>query len=300
MTSVPPPGPRSEWLHPSPVPDPPEVPDGITPAPPADERAWRPLSGLFALVAAFGAAIAGAIFIAAVAGIAGASFEDPPPSVNISAVVVQDLALIGAAVFFASLAARPRPSHFGLRPTAFGPAAGWTILAYGAFFAISALWISGLGIDEEDKLPDELGVDESSIALIAVAVLVTVVAPIAEEFFFRGYFFTALRNWRGLWPAALITGIVFGGIHIASSPVGFLMPLAVFGVVLCLLYARTGSLYPSIALHAINNSIAFGASQDWGWEIAPLMAGALALISLVMLGVRRRWPEPGRAGPATA
>ena len=24
-------------------------------------------------------------------------------------------------------------------------------------------------------------------------------------------------------------------------------------------------------LHAVNNSVAFGASQDWDWEIAPLL-----------------------------
>ena len=32
---------------------------------------------------------------------------------------------------------------------------------------------------------------------------------------------------------------------------------------LCLLYVRTGSLLPCIGAHALNNSLAFGASQDW-------------------------------------
>ena len=124
--------------------------------------------------------------------------------------------------------------------------------------------------DTEETLPKELGADDSDVALVAVAILVCVLAPLAEEFFFRGYFFTALRSWRGMWPAAIITGMVFGAIHAGSSDPAFLLPLAALGTGLCLLYVRTGSLYPCVAAHALNNSIAFGVSQDWGWEILPV------------------------------
>ena len=41
-------------------------------------------------------------------------------------------------------------------------------------------------------------------------------------------------------------------------------PLAVLGVVFCLVYERTRSLYPVIALHSINNSIAYAAQADGG------------------------------------
>ena len=41
----------------------------------------------------------------------------------------------------------------------------------------------------------------------------------------------------------------------------FLVPLGVFGALLCLLYHRTGSLLPCMALHALNNSLALGVSQ---------------------------------------
>jgi hypothetical protein len=113
--------------------------------------------------------------------------------------------------------------------------------------------------------------------------------------FFRGYFFTALRNWHGVWPAAIITGLTFGGIHAGSAPVGYLVPLAVFGFGLCLLYWRTGSLYPCIALHCLNNSIAFGVTQSWNWQIPLVMAGSLTVIGLVMLAVGDRTPRAATA-----
>ena len=92
-----------------------------------------------------------------------------------------------------------------------------------------------------------------------------------------------------MWPAALLTGITFGAIHVGSAPVGYLVPLAALGVLLCLLYVRTGSLYPCIALHCLNNSIAFGVSQHWGWEIPVLLAGSLATIALILGAVQLRF-----------
>ena len=58
-------------------------------------------------------------------------------------------------------------------------------------------------------------------------------------------------------------------------------PLAVLGVVFCLVYEQTRSLYPVIALHAINNSIAYAAQADGGavsLVFGPLMIAACALV----------------------
>lgn len=267
-----------------PVPDLPELPEGVEPTPGAS--LWRPWTAWVGLLAGFAGALLGALVVTVIAVAAGASFEDPPPSVSIIGTVVQDAALIAAAIVFARLAGGVRPWQFGLRaPRRFWPAVGWLVVAYVSFIALSAGWVALLGIEAQDELPKELGADESTVALIAVAFLVAVVAPVAEEFFFRGYFFTALRNWRGLWPAAILTGLTFGAIHVGSSPVGFLVPLAFFGIALCLLYARTGSLYPCIVLHCINNSIAFGVTQDWTWQIPVLLAAALATIATALATV---------------
>ena len=70
-----------------------------------------------------------------------------------------------------------------------------------------------------------------------------------------------------------------------------MLPLAFFGFSLYLLRERTGSLYPGIALHCMNNSLAFGVSQHWSWQIPVTMVLALTAIGAIILpfgGVRRR------------
>lgn len=287
MTSIQPP---LAYPHPGPPPELPELPEGVSPDP-----RWPAWTAPVALIASFAAALFGAILIGVVAAVAGASLEHPPPAVLIAATAFQDIALILTALSFARLSRRPRAWHFGLRPTRPWPALGWTGLGWFGFFVFSALWVALLDIKERDRLPDELGASRSTAALLAVAVLVCVLAPVAEEFFFRGYFFNALRSWKGPLLAAVLTGIVFGAIHVGSAPAPFLVPLMVFGFVLCLIYWRTRSLYPCIALHSLNNSLAFGVSQHWNWQIPVLMGAALAVIAVIVLplgGVRRARLSP--------
>ena len=138
------------------------------------------------------------------------------------------------------------------------------------------------------------------------AALTCVVAPMCEEFLFRGYIFTALRNWRGLLPAAITDGLLFGGVHAGSAPALDLLPLAALGFGLCLLYRYTGSLYPGFGAHALNNSLAFASLEDWSWHgglalIAASLAGITAVIAackrvgLIVPGGVRRQDSPAPA-----
>ncbi len=136
------------------------------------------------------------------------------------------------------------------------------------FLVFSVVWEAVLNVTEKDtKLLEALGTNETTVLLVLSALLTTVIAPICEETLFRGYIFGALSKWRGWLPAAVMTGILFGGVHFGSAPVEDLVPLGVLGFALCLLYRRTGSLYPCIALHSLNNSFAFGELERWGWWI---------------------------------
>jgi membrane protease YdiL (CAAX protease family) len=172
-----------------------------------------------------------------------------------------------------------------------GTAIGAVVAGGISYYVITAIYASALHLHGNEKLPKELGVSKSSVALIAATIFVCVVAPIAEEFFFRGFLFGALRRMRielagrelGTWVAAIITGILFGLAHLGSAPFHYLIPLGFLGFVLCLLRWRTRSLYPCMALHSINNSLALGVTQlHWtGGEVVALIAGSLLVIAAV-------------------
>ena len=159
-------------------------------------------------------------------------------------------------------------------------------------------------VSTKEKLLEQLGANESTLLLLASAALTCIMAPVCEEILFRGYFFAALSNWHGWLPAAVLTGLVFGGVHAGSAPVVDLVPLAFLGFALCVLYHRTGSLYPCIATHAINNSIAFGSLEGWNFgQIALLMLTALATIAAAALLLRRTGvigDPPGESPPTAA
>ncbi len=91
--------------------------------------------------------------------------------------------------------------------------------------------------------------------------------------------------------------MLFGGVHAGSAPALDLVPLGVLGFGLCLLYRATGSLYPCIAAHCVNNSLAFGSLENWGWQIPVLMASSLLVLGLLALaltraGLAERVPAP--------
>ncbi len=85
-----------------------------------------------------------------------------------------------------------------------------------------------------------------AITLVFVAALV----PFAEELFFRGLVFGWLRCRMGFWPAALISGLGFSVLH----GVWWLIPaLALLGVILALVYERSGSIWAATITHGLFN-----------------------------------------------
>jgi CAAX protease family protein len=95
------------------------------------------------------------------------------------------------------------------------------------------------------------------IGILLLALLVTAVAaPVCEEIFFRGMLFQLLRERFPVWLAVGLSAAAFGLAH--ASPAISLALLPVFfymGVVLAVLYVRSGSLTNTMMLHAINNAV---------------------------------------------
>ena len=86
--------------------------------------------------------------------------------------------------------------------------------------------------------------------LVATGFIVAVIAPVAEEFVFRGLILTRLVEIFGLWRGLGLSSLIFGIFHINFFS-AFL-----FAIVASLLYLKTGNLLVPILLHAANNSVA--------------------------------------------
>jgi membrane protease YdiL (CAAX protease family) len=164
--------------------------------------------------------------------------------------------LIGTAVAFAAQGAAGRPlERLGLRRFKLS-GLGLALAAYGSYIFFGVIYSVFVQPEQQDITTD-LGVDESTLAAIAGAILIVVFAPISEEIFFRGFMFGALRTRLSLWPAAAISASVFALLHLSSGDLSIVPPLAVLGLLLAWLYEYSGSLGPPIALHMLNNAIAF-------------------------------------------
>jgi membrane protease YdiL (CAAX protease family) len=241
----------------------------------------------------FVATIAFLIIGAGIEAGGGTVTETGPPGLVISATLIQDVALIVAALLFTSFWARGvTPAMFGLRFTPFWRAVGWMALTFGAFWILTLTYLAIVGEPQEQELTRDLKGEESLMALIAYGTLLTLVAPLAEEFFFRGFLFGVLAERMGPLLGALVAGSIFGLVHVAGSPFKTVVVLAILGISLCLLYWRTGSLLPCIAVHAINNSISFGATKSLPpAAFAAVVLGSTAICVAIGAGVVRRSRE---------
>jgi membrane protease YdiL (CAAX protease family) len=228
------------------------------PAPAPDRRedperpSWPPSTALIGLVVALVATLVLSGLVALVYFALGYDKPEDTGSFDFVAIAVQSFAFVGAAILMTDRLGRPTARQFGFRP--FAPSAlGWALLAMLAYFVLSAIYIQ-IAHPPSDDLPQQLGADKSTTLAILTGVFVVAVAPPVEEFFFRGFLYQALRTRLGVYGGAVTSGVIFGAVHFKPE---FLVPLAILGTALALLFQKTNSLWPCILLHAANNAIAF-------------------------------------------
>lgn len=80
------------------------------------------------------------------------------------------------------------------------------------------------------------------------------IAPIAEELYFRGLLYGYLRRW-GFWPALLLSTLVFTVLH--QGALGTILPQAVGGLVFATAYEIEKNLLVPIVIHALGNAAIF-------------------------------------------
>ena len=129
----------------------------------------------------------------------------------------------------------------------------WGIAAAGLVYGLASSAALGYFYPKSN---DWLLIPRDPLAVMLLFVMAVVVAPVAEETYFRGWIFTSLRQSWGRWPAIVISALLFGLAHYEST---HLYALAVFplGLVLAALREHTGSARTSMLFHAANNLLAF-------------------------------------------
>lgn len=149
------------------------------------------------------------------------------------------------------------------------------LLAYGW---VSELWLRTLRAAPTGS--NFAGIPHQTTATILVSGLVACVgAPVAEEIFFRGFLYRSLRNSLPVAPACLISAVCFGLVH-TQYPFSGKLVIVCFGVITALLYERTGSLLPGIAMHSFVDGSGFERALSGNSSV---VVGVFLLLAVVLL-----------------
>lgn len=135
-----------------------------------------------------------------------------------------------------------------------------------------------------------------SIPAWQILLLLSVLPGIAEELTFRGVLLHGLRRRFGPVTLALVVGIIFGIFHFQL----FRIPMtAGLGAMLAGVTLMTGSIFPAIAWHALNNALAIFLSSRGvdlafeGWWVGPAALLVLGVAFLIIWMNRTPYPDVG-------
>ncbi|MEX2158313.1 MAG: CPBP family glutamic-type intramembrane protease [Dehalococcoidia bacterium] len=99
---------------------------------------------------------------------------------------------------------------------------------------------------------------DSATVLPLTFFAIVIVAPLAEEIFFRGFVFAGLLRPFGVAGALVASGLLFAMFHVQDGGSALLVPaFAAIGAGFAWIYYKTGSLWPSIATHFLFNLTSF-------------------------------------------
>ncbi len=189
-------------------------------------------------------------------------------SVLAPSLVFQNLAMIGLTVVYVQGRYRCAAHEVGFDFR-------WGMIAKGLLLAPVGMLLAGVvGIVQQKLLPVLLGkhlwdtlmewqqsansaeqilqqlTHPAMIAALAFAAVI--IAPLGEEYFFRGYLFELLKRRISIAVAIIATSVLFSIVHIAPLNI---LPIVALGVLLAVVRHRTGSLWAAIGLHAGFNGL---------------------------------------------
>lgn len=100
----------------------------------------------------------------------------------------------------------------------------------------------------------------TALAFVAVVVL-AVLAPVAEELVFRGLLYGWLRGFLPFVLTAILTAVLFG---LAHGELAHAIAAGILGLALAAIREYSGSLWPAIVAHVVNNFVAVGTAAMFG------------------------------------
>lgn len=149
----------------------------------------------------------------------------------------------------------PRSVALGLRPPRRAP---WLWLGLAPLLGLGLVLVGRAvvhAIPSTGVAPIEVFVEMPS-GRLAVA-LIGVLAPVAEELFFRGFIFGALARWRGADVALGVTVVLFAVVHLPQQwgAWGAFLSVTMTGLVLTGLRRWTGSTLLCALVHLTHNGL---------------------------------------------
>jgi sodium transport system permease protein len=121
-----------------------------------------------------------------------------------------------------------------------------------------------------------------SVSLWQLLFFLAVLPAVFEELAFRGVLLHGLRQRLGPVAACLAVGAIFGVFHVSLFRIA---PTAFLGVVLAAVVIRSGSIYPAVLWHFLNNAVAVVPTR-LGWvDASSRIPGWLYITATVALAL---------------
>lgn len=134
-----------------------------------------------------------------------------------------------------------------------GPIIGWTLLLIIASIILVTL-MSFVGVGVENSKTESVQSHLSPLTFIIAFISASIISPIYEEIFYRGFLYHWFRSRYGLLSGMMISSFIFMLVHIPNYNV---LPVTfISGLLFSWTYERTGSVIPGIIIHGTFNAIA--------------------------------------------
>lgn len=190
------------------------------------------------------------------------AFGDDVDASTVIIVAANGLLLLATVLLWARLVHGARPRDLGFRKVTFanvGIGVGIGVGGVLAAAAVSAFLATVIEAVTDTKVtdPEQIPLQDSTpegwmLAVIGLGVVV--IAPLAEEAFFRGFLYPAIRRWARPWPAVLLSSVIFAVTHLIPLVIP---PIFVLALALAWLVEWRRSIVPAIVAHMVFNTVGF-------------------------------------------